>query len=307
MHLKTCRLAAAGVVLLGLSSGTHGALLVNDRWADGTDSDPASPTYSEMGVDGDADTDLESAWFQGGGGTLDPAAAGGPLSGSVSTGSSSWTTYFTPEASPVTLSSAGQQLKVTWVFTPRTVNGGNTSQDFRLAVVDSPAAQRLAANGAPGSGAYSGYAMFMNMAPTLGNSNPYQLREHDGNGAILGTSGDWLALANGVATGAAGYASDTQYTYVLTLTRNGASGLDIVSTMSGGNLGGTGSVSVAFTDATPSFTFDTFTLRPSSASGTAAQFDTSLFRVETLTVPEPATLGLCGVAMLAGLAATRRK
>ena len=233
MHLKTCRLAAAGVVLLGLSSGTHGALLVNDRWADGTDSDPASPTYSEMGVDGDLDTDLESAWFQGGGGTLDPAAAGGPLSGSVSTGSSSWTTYFTPEASPVTLSSAGQQLKVTWGFTPRTVNGGNTSQDFRLAVVDSPAAQRLAANGAPGSGAYSGYAMFMNMAPTLGNSNPYQLREHDGNGAILGTSGDWLALANGVATGAAGYASDTQYTYVLTLTRNGASGLDIVSTMSG--------------------------------------------------------------------------
>ncbi|BBO35806.1 hypothetical protein [Lacipirellula parvula] len=308
MHVTTWRLAAAGCLLVGFSSVANAAILVNDRWADGTDSDPASPTYSEMGVDGDADTDLESAWFQGGGGTLDPTGAGGPLAGSVSTGSSSWTTYFTPEASPVTLANTGDSLRVTWTFTPRTVNAGNTSQDFRLAVVDSPAATRLAANGAPGSGTYSGYSMFMNMGPTLGNSNPFQLREHDGNGALLSGSGDWLALANGVATGATGYASDTQYTYVMTLTRNASSGLDIVSTMSGGSIGGAGTATVSFTDTTPSFTFDTFTLRPSSASGTAAQFDTSLFRVEvTAAVPEPATLSLCGIAALAALAVGRRK
>lgn len=307
MHVTNWRLATAGCLVWGVTSAANAAILVNDRWGDGTDSDPASPAYSEMGVDADTDGDLESAWFQGGGGTLDPAGAGGPLAGSVSTGSSSWTTYFTPEASPVTLANAGDSLRVTWVFTPRTVNAGNTSQDFRLAVVDSPAASRLAANGAPGSGTYTGYGMFMNMGPTLGNSNPFQLREHDGNGALLSGSGDWLALANGVATNATGYASDTQYTYVMTLTRNASSGLDIVSTMSGGSIGGAGTATVSSTDATPSFTFDTFTLRPSSASGTAAQFDTSLFRVEFTSVPEPATLSLCGFAAIAGFMIARRK
>jgi hypothetical protein len=307
MQYKNWWLAAAGCAMLTLSTAAHGGLLVNDRWADGTDSDPASPTYSEMGVDGDADTDLEPAWFQGGGGALDPAAAGGPLAGTVSTGSSSWTTYFTPEGTPVTLANAGDSLTVTWVFTPRTVNAGNTSQDFRLAVVDSPSAQRLAANGSPAAGLYTGYGMFMNMGPTLGNSNPFQLREHDGNGALLSASGDWLALANGVATGAAGYASDTQYTYVMSLTRNATNGLDIRSTMSGGTIGGAGSVAVAFTDATASFTFDTFAVRPSSAGGTAAQFDTSLFRVDFSPVPEPATLSLCGFAALVGVAVARRK
>ena len=307
MQCKNRWLAAAGCAMLSLSTAANGALLVNDRWADGTDSDPASPTYSEMGVDSDTDTDLESAWFQGGGGTLDPTAAGGPLAGTVLAGSSSWTTYFTPESSPVTLANAGDSLTVTWIFTPRTVNAGNTSQDFRLAVVDSPSAQRLAANGAPGSGLYTGYGMFMNMGPTLGNSNPFQLREHDGNGAMLSASGDWLALANGVASGAAGYASDTAYTYVMSLTRNATNGLDIRSTMSGGNIGGTGSIAVAFTDTTPTFTFDTFSLRPSSASGTAAQFDTSLFRVDFSSVPEPATLSLCGFAALVGVVVARRK
>lgn len=94
---------------------------------------------------------------------------------------------------------------------------------------------------------------------------------------------------------------------MMTLTRNATNGLNIRSTMSGGNIGGTGSVAVAFTDATASFTFDTFTLRPSSANGTAAQFDTSLFRVDFSPVPEPATLSLCGFAALVGVAVARRK
>jgi hypothetical protein len=293
-----------------MTSAASAATLVNDTWIDGSDSDPASPAYSESGVDADVDGNLESAWFQGGGGTLDPVAAGGPLRGTVTGSSSSWTTYFTPEASPVTLANTGDALRVTWAFTPTGVNAGNTSQDFRLAVVDSPSAARISANGSPGSSTYSGYAMFMNMGPTLGNSNPFQLREHDNNGALLSGSGDWLALANGVPNGAAGYTSGTQYTYTMLITRNAANGLDIVSTMSGGTIGGSGTATVSFTDATPSggnFSFDTFAVRPSSNTGTADQFDTSLFRVEFLpAVPEPATLAMAGV-MAVALAAVRRR
>src|SRR3954470_16332202 len=95
--------AAAG---LALSMPLHAAIIVNDTWIDGTDSDPASPVYSENGVDADADGNLESAWYQGGVGTLDPVGAGGPLRGNMTpggTGSASWTTYLTPESTPVTL------------------------------------------------------------------------------------------------------------------------------------------------------------------------------------------------------------
>lgn len=301
MNRRAALLAAAALAFAGT---TRAANVVNDTWLDGSDSDPASPVYSENGTDGDADGNLESAWFQGGGGVLDPVGPGGPLRGTVTTSSSSWTTYFTPEASPITLNNAGDQLRVTWVFTPGTVGTGNTSQDFRLAVVDSPSAARLTANGSPGSSTYTGYAMFMNMAPTLGNSNPFQLREHDNNGAMLSSSGDWQGLANGATTGNTGYASDTQYTYTMSITRTAAGELDIVSTMAGGSLDNDGIATVSFTDATPnggSYSFDTFTLRPSSSTNTAAQFDTSLLRVEF--VPEPSSLALIGVA---GLAALRR-
>src|SRR5688572_9848633 len=93
----------ASIVVLVAPSRVTAAVIVNDTWIDDTDSDPASPTYSENGADADADGDLESAWFQGGDGTLDPIAGGGPgpLRGAFSSGTSassaSWTNYFTPE------------------------------------------------------------------------------------------------------------------------------------------------------------------------------------------------------------------
>src|SRR5262249_49133378 len=153
----------------------------------------------------------------------------------------------------------------------------DTSQNFRLAVTDTPSAARVSTDAAPGTAAYTGYAMFMNMATTFGRTTSFVLDERTnpgpaGSGAFLGTSSDWTQDANSSATtGQTGYASGTQYTFVMSLTRNASNGLDITSTMSGGNIGNTGSISVSFTDATPNsstvgggFTFDTFGIRPSS-------------------------------------------
>jgi pectate lyase len=270
-------------LVFGTVVSGYATVLVNDTWQDGDRTNPASPIYSENGTDADSDGDLESAWYCSSGAAM--TTTPGHLFTALGTSSLSWTTYFTPEANPVTLVNAGEALQITWVFTPTTVGSG-TSQNFRLAVVDTPSAARLTGNSSPGSAAYTGYAMFMNMATTLGGGTPFLLLERTAPGtssAILSSSNPsvWTPLANGATSGNTGYASGTQYTFVMTLTRNATNGLDIVATMTGGSLNNTGSASVSFTDGTPnSFTYDTFGVRPSSASDSAAQFDTTLFKVE---------------------------
>jgi hypothetical protein len=307
---------ALAAMLLRTASVTA-TTIVNDTWQDGEDNQPASPAYSEYGTDSDADGDLESAWFQGGAGSLNPVGLGGPeradLTGTGAS-SASWTTYFTPEASPVTLANTGDSLKLTWVFKASNINATNTSQNLRFAIVDSPSAQRLTANGAPGSGAYTGYAMFANMGQTLGNSNPFRLEKRGvASGDLLSTSGNWSAVGTtGATSGNHGYDNGTTYTLEWTLTRNAASGLDQDIKMSGGTLNGTGTAEVLFTDPAPGslggFTFDTFALRPSGETTTASIFDTSLFKVETNTAltPEPNTLVLLGFGSL-GFGAVRRR
>jgi len=261
--------------------------------------------YSEYGVDADADGDLESAWYHGGGGTLE--VAGGNLVGTVpETSSSSWTTYFAPPGG-LTLSNPGDSLRLTWVFTPTGVDDtGNTSQSFRLAIVDTPDDARLTADGSPGSTTYTGYAMFMNMATTLGRSTPFSLMERGQLGSVdlLSSSGNWTSLIDDGNTGDTGYADGVQYTYFFEATRTEEGHLQLVSRMSGGDLGNDGTLEVVFVDETPNtFTFDTFALRPSRADQTADVFSTHLFKVEF--IPEPSSFALAGLGLLGVLFARR--
>jgi hypothetical protein len=319
--------SVAGLIaFLSSPPSATAATIVNDTWLDATDIDPASPTYSEAGADADFDGNLESAWFQGGVGTLDPVGAGGPLRGDLTalgTSSASWTTYFTPEGSEINLANTGDKLRVTWVFTPRNVNitaaggepGSNTSQNFRFALVDTvvgTGSTRASANGSLLAAAYTGYAVLANMGTTLGNSNPFQLRERTlmTPGNLLNTSGDFgNVLGNGATTNNHGYDGGTQYTMVWEATRNGA-GLDLDVRITGGTLDNDGEARVTVNDPSAnggSFKFDTFGIRPSGATTTAEFLDTSLFRVEFIPVPEPASAVLWGLAAMALAAATRRQ
>jgi hypothetical protein len=292
-------------------------VLVNDTWQDGTRTDPAAPTYAEnngvVGTDADSDGNLESAWFNSG--NTMTASAGHlittlPTNG---TSSSSWTTYFTPTATPVTLANSGDALKITWVFPPSNVNASSTSSSgLRLAVVDSPSASRVSADGTPGSSTYSGYGMFMNMNTTLASGGPFQLMSRSApatSSALLSASGSWGALTNGGKSGNVGYVSGDQYTYVMTLTRTASGGVNVSSTMTGDNLNSAGFISVSTLDTNhlQGYTFDTFEIRPSSASDAASLFDTTLFNVQYITsVPEPSTFSLVGIAV-AGLVVARRR
>lgn len=307
-------LGAAFLFALGISMSliiapASAVNLVNDTWIDGTDTDPAPPTYAEnngtTGTDADGDGNLESVWIQSGAGTLNPAAANGPLrfdlTGTAAS-SSTMTTYFTPEGNEVNLASAGDKIKVTWAFSLTNVNAaGNTSQNFRFALADASDGSRATANGSLPSTAWRGYALFANMSPTLGNSNPFQLRRRTlGNaGNLLNTSGDFQdPLGNGATSGAHGYDAATPYTMTWEITRNASNGLDMDVKITGGTLDNDGTAQVTVTDATPvgvdsatapfgSYKFDTFSLRPSGESTTASVFDTSLFKVEFFSSATP--------------------
>jgi hypothetical protein len=291
--------AFAFVCVLAVALTARAVVLVNDTWIDDTDSDPASPAFSEFGVDGDLDGDIESAWFRGNVGTFDPVpgAPAGPLRGDLTgtgTSSASWTTYFTPEATPATLTAAGDALQVKWVFKMSGIanDPANNGQAFKLAVVNSPSASRVTTNAspaAPGTGTnYLGYAMFMNIDQTLRRTTPFELRERNaGVAGFLSASADWTAVGDDGTTNDPGYVNGTSYTYTMTLTRTATDGLDIVSRIEGAGLGpaGQGFLQVSFSDPDPSsFSYDMFGLRPSQEVQTASIFDTSLFRVELLPV-----------------------
>jgi hypothetical protein len=306
---------AASLLLFATPVNAVTNIVVNDTWIDGNDMEPFSNNslYGEnngvVGTDADSDGNLESAWFQGGGGTLDPVGPNGPLRGTVLTSSSSWETFFTQEATPVQLALAGDSIKVTWKFSLTTINVSNTSQGFNMALVDSPEGSRLIANGSTIDGAYRGYRISANMGQTLGNSSPFQLRKRSiSSGNLLASSGNWTAVGTtGAASGNDGYDENVDYTLTWQITRNASDGLDIDVKMEGGTLDNDGTAQVTFTDTTPvgndeitgpfgSFSFDTFAVRPSSGGQTgglsADTFDTKLFKVEfTTSAVVPGTNG----------------
>jgi PEP-CTERM putative exosortase interaction domain len=310
MKLET---TLALVISVGFAMSSYGNVLVNDNWSDATRTDPnsaATPPYAEnngvTGTDADSDGTLESAWFKSGTGSSVTATAGHLTASGGATSSMSLETYFTPEATPLTLGNVGDQLKLTWVFTPTGVNSSDVGQNFRLAIVDSPSASRVTSDATPGSSTYSGYGLFFNMATTIGGSTPFNLLGRVApatSSALLSASGSWTALQNGTAVaGQTGFASGTEYTFVFSATRNASSGLDLSATITGGSIGNTGGITNLFTDTTPnggSFSFDTLALRPATPESTATSFDTTRFEAEFIPVPEPSTLALVGLGMVA--------
>ncbi len=316
--------AALGAACFYLTSPAMAAVLVNDTWLDGNRDEPDAPTnlitYAEnngvIGVDADSDGDLESRWFKGGEGTLDPVGPGGPLRGNMlgddtpsPTSSASWTTYFTDaEGNEVNLANVGDKMVLTWQFSLTGVNASNSSQGLRIAVVDSPN-NRIAANGTPGNAAYTGYGIFGNMGVNFGHSRPWDLMTRNGGGALLSSSGTWASAGVQDGTnGALGYADGVNYTFTFEAERLANDELEVTTSMAGQGLnGGAGLMTSTYVDASPaSFLFDTFALRPSQAVQTATIFDTSLFRVEFIPlIPEPTSFALLGLSTLA--LALRRK
>lgn len=299
--------------LVSLTPSSKAGIVVNDTFQDADRTDPAGPVYSENGTDADFDGDIESAWFRSGTGSSTTMSPGHMVNAGGAGGSMSLTTYFTPDASAVTLNNVGDKLALTWVFTPVGVTTTSTgNQDMRLAIADSSG--RLSADGTPANQLYSGYGIFFNMrAGTLGNAAAMRVMEWAAPGTpnnLLSTASAWVsdATATAVVGTTPGFTSGNSYTLYWSITKT-ATGADIYQSItdSGGTLNGTGVLDLSYSDATPqALSFDTFAMRPQTPELTATSFDTTQFMVEfTAAVPEPTVTALLGIG-LTGLIAARR-
>jgi len=280
-------------------------IIVNDTWSD-VNRTSAGPN----GISG-----IDSIWYASSG-AANTVPAAGDMRWAVPAGSLFNTTYFPSAISPygnqaVTLVNPGDTLAVSWTFALTGVNAINGNQNFLVAVANTPGTH-LTTQASPSSQIYSGYSTFMNMGQTLSNSSPFALKEWISTGtatSLLGASGAWGA--NGVAgnlatTGTVGNTGfeNTTYTYFMSLTLGLSGDLIITNSITGGTLlnGGAGNETVVVDDTTPNtLTFDTFGVREGTSTATASQFDTSNFRVDFISVPEPTTLALSGMTLL-GLA-----
>ena len=316
---RTLQLALAATAAMFFSAASaSAAIIVNDTWQDANRNQPAAPTYAEnngaLGTDADADVDIESAWWVTPGAST--AVSAGHLVFTQQAGSSSYTTHFTPNGQHLSLAQ-GEAIKVTWIFTPTGV-GTDTGRGLRLALVTGDDTNRRTTDGSPNSSTYSGYRVSLNVAQTL-PAIAIDLRERQVFTADNLLTNDDRWGANGVASailattganGATGMVDGTQYTFEWTLARTFTDEIAATVKISGGNYAGTGSLTLNYTDTSANnnnFSFDTLGLRPSSLASTATTLDTTLFRIEKITIPEPASLSLAGLAGLATLALRRRR
>ncbi len=298
--------AALAVATIGTAAHAATMTLVRDTWQDGDRTTPPAPIYSEAGVDADLDGDLESAWFNGGEGSVMTASPGN-LRLDPADAIATWTTYMSANGTAVNLEQ-NHWVLVTWRFRTGDVTASNAEQNFRIAVVNSAPAAMLTADGSPPAGVYGGVSMFGNMAETTGNANAFQLRERDtpAAGPLLEDAEAWIPVANGLGAGAIGYADDTDYEFTMRIKRNVSNDLEISMAMTGGNIGGTGSVAVELIDTNPiSFSYDTFSIYVGSEGSTASFLDTKLFMVELGQIPEPASSVLAAMSGLAVVAMRR--
>jgi hypothetical protein len=289
-------LPLAGLLAASLVTASADTIYVRDTWADG------NRNQTETGVDSDLDGDIESAWF---GNNSSLSVTPGTLTGTPSTSSRQWITYFA--ASPIALLNDGDSLKVTLQFTPTTLTP-NSTRNMRFGLFNYSGGTRLTADGTPGGTGVTGYSSFVNFAPTFGTSSPLQLLERTNvtSTDLQGTTSDFSVLGSGGSSGGSAFTSGALHTLQFQITRTSASSVNasvtfldsanaVIATASG-------------SDATGVMAFDSFAMRPGSTASTAAVFNFSLFEVEYINaVPEPSTGAILGLAAVLGWLRFRRR
>lgn len=280
--------------LCALPGSSNAQVLVNDTWADGSRSEQNPPA--------------ETAWLASHSGILS-AAPGSMTFTANPTSSRAAVTYFTPLGNPVTLTD-GQMLKVTMTFSMSGLTANNASS-MRFGLVDYTAGTRVTTDPLGSSqlnGAnVTGYGTFTHLS-TLFNDTRYVLdvkqRTVPSNTDLLGSSAAWPERVAAVfGPSGTGLSDGVPYTLTFAVGRLGQTAY-VENTLVGP---GINLVAAGLDTTDPYFSFDAFAFRNSRADETASSFTFTQFKVELLSVPEPAAAALLGLGLLSlGLARRRQ-
>jgi pectate lyase len=250
--------------------------LLDDAFADGTRTNQGLPA--------------DSAWFFSAAADVATSAAG--MAVAIPSGSLMGVTYFgSNSSSPVKLQ-IGDTLTASVKFTLNNVDTANTSQGFRLGLfdfADSTLSPKWAvadgfSTSSQGAGV-QGYALFQNMGVTFNNASPMSLfkRTTVSDVSLLGTSGDWTALASGPGgtNNFSGFTNGGQYLLQFSVQR--ADAVTLVVSASWQNLATGALLATSVTDSAAStFNFDGIAFRPSGAGSTATNIIFNEVRVDAL-------------------------
>lgn len=295
------------IATLVLSTSLEAALIVNDSWADGGRNNGADP--------------LDSNWWTSASASGIEVAVGslGMVTGTSGRGIH---TIFPTQ----TLANIGDKLVATYAFTtPATVGSGGTGA-FRAGLFDTLGRAGLDADisassgspnalygwgtgaGGPGTAGLPGYMMDMDVGT---GAEDLSFRQHDAGtvaptGRLMGTTTGFTQISPTGPDGAYVFAANTAYTGSLTITRISATDMQITGTLGAA----THSVTDAFDSASIgmlAFWANSNIFGSSATPGEANNgIDFSNVRIEFVPIPEPATLGLAALGVLAAAWARRR-
>jgi hypothetical protein len=282
------------------------AIIVNDSWADGDRADTGGEP-------------LDSNWWTSASSQGIEVAVGslGMVTGTSGRGIH---TIFPTQ----TLANVGDKLVATYTFTtPATVGSGTAA--FRAGLFDTLGRAGLNADvsassgtpnavygwgtgaGGPGTAGLPGYMLDMDVATTTA-SNDFSFRSHttdtvNGTGRLMGTTTGFTQVSPTGPDGAFAFTASTAFTGSMSLTRVTATDMELTATL--------GAASHTITDAFDSTSYGMLAFWANSnifgSSGTPNTADNGIdfsnVTIEFIPVPEPATLGMLGMAAL--LLATR--
>jgi hypothetical protein len=278
--------SAVATVTVNAATVTPPGMVLDDQFAD------LSRTNAPI-------TTNNSVWYASAATSLSDGSTGN-LIGTPAPGSSRlWIAYFTDDAGQPVHLAVGRSIKASLTFQANGIaaSGGNS---MRFGLFDyADGGTRVSADGfgsgSTGNGSnVRGYMYVQDWGTTFSTDTPQSLyvRSVLDDNNLMGSTGDYVSLGAGPSgatlSGTPSFVDDTPYTLEMTVTRTSENETTVSSTLTGGSLNQTTTV----TDSTYAYPrFDAFAIRPNSAETTANTFTITDFKVEVAdAAPAPVPL-----------------
>ena len=287
------------IAILLLPTLLSAQIIVDDSWADAGRNNGADPLDTDWWASTSASSAIEVS-----------AGSLGLVSGTSGRGIHG---TFTPQSLNI-----GDSLRATFSFTTPATVGTAVSTGFRVGFFDTTghlpglAADLTASSGSPNTNYNNllGYMFDWDVNLASGNNTQFRERTNAASGQLLATTADFANVGSGGGSNYT-FAANTAYVGVFTLTRSGATTLDLTATLFQGASQLTTHTATDSSASTTTFGLLGFHANANTfgSSATPNTADDGIYfsniKIEVLQIPEPGALALFGLA-LAGVLIRRR-